>query len=89
MKRRQPGSELGVRALATGGPLLAPESSSLQSREGQNDPAALANCAYKHRQHNSGVTDIVEIPDREHALTIDNGWRAVEDSALALVKRFV
>jgi non-heme chloroperoxidase len=34
------------------------------------------------------VTEIVEIPDRGHALTIDKGWREVAETALAFVKRF-
>ena len=35
------------------------------------------------------MTEIVEIPDRGHALTIDSGWREVADVALNFVKRFV
>ena len=34
-----------------------------------------------------GVTEIVEIKDRGHALTIDSGWREVADTALAFVQR--
>ncbi|MDX6390068.1 MAG: non-heme chloroperoxidase, partial [Streptosporangiaceae bacterium] len=37
---------------------------------------------------NTGVTEIVEIPGRGHALTIDSGWREVADTALAFVQRF-
>ena len=37
---------------------------------------------------NDGVTEIVEIPNRGHALTIDSGWREVADTALGFVKRF-
>jgi hypothetical protein len=29
------------------------------------------------------------MPNRGHALVIDNGWREVADKALAFVKRFV
>jgi len=36
-----------------------------------------------------GVTEIVEIPNRGHALVIDSGWRKVADTALAFVRRFV
>ena len=36
-----------------------------------------------------GVTEIVEIPNRGHALTLDSGWREVADTALAFVRRFV
>ena len=35
------------------------------------------------------MTEIVEIPGRGHALTIDSGWREVADTALSFVKRFV
>ena len=38
---------------------------------------------------NPGVTEIIEIKGRGHALTIDSGWREVADTALAFVKRFV
>ena len=40
------------------------------------------------QQRNAGVTEIVEIPGRGHALTIDSGWREVADTALGFVKRF-
>jgi len=52
-------------------------------------PWAIANASYKKQQRNEGVTEIVEIPNRGHALTIDSGWREVSDTALAFVKRFV
>ncbi len=41
------------------------------------------------QQRNKGVTEIVEIPNRGHALTIDSGWRTVAGKALAFVQRFV
>jgi len=34
------------------------------------------------------VTEIVEVPSRGHALTIDSGWRDVAGIALAFVQRF-
>jgi non-heme chloroperoxidase len=52
-------------------------------------PWAIANASFKQQQHNSGVTEIVEMKNRGHALTIDSGWREVADTALAFVKRFV
>ena len=52
-------------------------------------PWSLANAAYKREQDNDGVTEIVKIPGRGHALTIDSGWRDVADTALGFVKRFV
>jgi non-heme chloroperoxidase len=52
-------------------------------------PWAIANASYKQQQDNEGVTEIVEIKNRGHALTIDSGWREVAETALAFVKRFV
>ncbi len=51
-------------------------------------PWAIANASYKRQKRNEGVTEIVELPGRGHALTIDSGWRAVADTALAFVQRF-
>lgn len=31
--------------------------------------------------------EIVKIPNRGHALTIDNGWREVADTAMAFVRK--
>jgi pimeloyl-ACP methyl ester carboxylesterase len=60
--------------------------------DGEKDhtvPWAIANAAYKKQRRNEGVTEIEQIPDRGHSLTIDHGWRGVADRALAFVKRFV
>ena len=52
-------------------------------------PASSAKAAFKKQQHNEGVTEYLEIAGAGHSLTIDNGWRAVADAALAFVKRYV
>jgi non-heme chloroperoxidase len=52
-------------------------------------PWAIANASYKQQKKNPGVTEIVELPNRGHALVIDSGWREVADTALAFVQRFV
>ena len=52
-------------------------------------PWAIANASYKKQQRNPSVTEIIEMPNRGHALTIDSGWREVADTALNFVKRFV
>jgi pimeloyl-ACP methyl ester carboxylesterase len=60
--------------------------------DGEKDhtvPWAIANGAYKRQRHNEAVTEIVKIPNRGHALTIDSGWREVAQTALDFVKRFV
>jgi non-heme chloroperoxidase len=51
-------------------------------------PWAIANASFKRQKRNeAGVTEIVEMPGRGHALTIDSGWREVADKALAFVKK--
>jgi non-heme chloroperoxidase len=52
-------------------------------------PWAISNAGFKKQRRNEGVSEIVSIPDRGHALTIDSGWREVADKALEFVKRFV
>jgi pimeloyl-ACP methyl ester carboxylesterase len=51
-------------------------------------PHVLSNAAYQHQLKNPGVTEFVEIPNRGHALTIDDGWQEVADTALAFIRRF-
>src|SRR5215203_498001 len=60
--------------------------------EGEKDhtvPWAIANASYKKQKRNPGVTEIKQMPNRGHSLTIDNGWREVAETALEFVKRFV
>jgi non-heme chloroperoxidase len=57
--------------------------------DGEKDhvvPWAIANASYKRQAKNVGVTEIVKMPDRGHALTIDNGWRVVADTSLAFIQ---
>ena len=66
------------------GPLLI-----ISGEKDHTVPWAIANASYERQARNGGVTEITEIPNRGHALTIDHGWREVADKALAFVKRFV
>jgi non-heme chloroperoxidase len=67
------------------GPLLI-----ISGEKDHTVPWSIANASYKKQKRNeAGVTEIVEIPDRGHSLTIDHGWREVADTALAFVRRFV
>ena len=52
-------------------------------------PWAISNASYKREKRNDGVTEIVKMPNRGHALTIGGGWREVADTALRFVQRFV
>ncbi|HTE44434.1 MAG TPA: alpha/beta hydrolase [Gemmatimonadaceae bacterium] len=65
------------------GPLLI-----ISGEKDHTVPWAIANASFKQQQKNNGVTEIVEIKNRGHALTIDSGWREVADTAMAFIKRF-
>ena len=52
-------------------------------------PWSIANASYKQQKKNEGVTEIVEMKNRGHALTIDSGWKEVAETALAFVQRYV
>jgi pimeloyl-ACP methyl ester carboxylesterase len=66
------------------GPLLI-----ISGEKDNTVPWAIANASYKKQKRNQSVTEIVEMPNRGHALVIDSGWRDVADTALAFVKRFL
>jgi non-heme chloroperoxidase len=66
------------------GPLLI-----ISGEKDNTVPWAIANASFKRQQRNPSVTEIVEIPNRGHALVIDSGWREVADTALTFVQRFV
>jgi pimeloyl-ACP methyl ester carboxylesterase len=68
-----------------------PERGPLLLISGEKDhtvPWSITHAAYKQQEHNQAVTEIVEIKDRGHALTIDSGWREVADTALGFIQRF-
>jgi pimeloyl-ACP methyl ester carboxylesterase len=69
-----------------------PERGPLLITSGEKDntaPWAIANASFKRQQLNSSVTEIIEIPNRGHALTVDSGWREVANIAIAFIRRFV
>jgi len=50
------------------GPLLL-----ISGEKDHTVPWAITNASYKQQSHNKGVTEIVSMPNRGHALTIDHG----------------
>ena len=69
-----------------------PERGPLLIVSGEKDhtvPWSIAEASFKQQKKNSGVTEIIEIPNRGHSLTIDSGWREVATTALTFVQRFV
>ena len=80
-----PWTEVKVKTkTADRGPLLI-----ISGEKDHTVPGAVSSASYKKQKRNRGVTEFVEIKNRGHALTIDNGWREVADTALGFVKRFV
>jgi pimeloyl-ACP methyl ester carboxylesterase len=65
------------------GPLLV-----VSGEKDHTVPHAVAHASFALQQHNPGVTEFVEMPNRGHALTIDSGWREVAGTALAFARRF-
>ena len=69
----------------------SPDRGPLLITDGEKDhtvPWGIANAAYKRQKRNPGVTEIVKVPNRGHALTIDHGWQDVAQTSLDFVKRF-
>jgi pimeloyl-ACP methyl ester carboxylesterase len=65
------------------GPLLI-----IDGEKDHTAPWAIANASYKRQRRNPSVTEIAQVPNRGHSLTIDSGWREVADTALQFVQRF-
>ena len=51
-------------------------------------PPAISTATFKKQRKNPGVTEIAEIGNRGHALTIDHGWRKVAMAARDFIDRF-
>jgi pimeloyl-ACP methyl ester carboxylesterase len=50
-------------------------------------PEAITKSTLKQYRHSGAVTDLEEFPDRGHSLTIDAGWPAVAELALAWLSK--
>ena len=66
------------------GPLLI-----LDGEKDHTVPWAIANATYRRQRRNTSVTEIKQMPDRGHSLTIDHGWQEVAETSLEFVQRFV
>jgi pimeloyl-ACP methyl ester carboxylesterase len=65
------------------GPLLI-----ISAEKDHTVPLSIANASYKQQKGNRGLTEIVELPNRGHSLTIDSGWQEVAATALGFTRRF-
>jgi pimeloyl-ACP methyl ester carboxylesterase len=50
-------------------------------------PPAMSRAAYKKQRRNPGLTEHIEMPQRDHALVIDARWREVCDASLEFLGR--
>jgi non-heme chloroperoxidase len=66
------------------GPMLI-----MAGEEDHTVPGPITDASYKHELHNPGVTELVQVAGRGHAITIDSGWREPAGLALAFIRRFV
>ncbi len=60
--------------------------------DGEKDhvvPWATAHATFKQQEGDNLVTEIEKIPDRDHSITIDHGWKKFADKSLAFVQRFL
>jgi non-heme chloroperoxidase len=51
-------------------------------------PPAMSRAAFKKQQRNAGVTEHIELADRDHSLVIDDRWSEVCEKCLAFLRRF-
>ena len=45
-------------------------------------PEAVTKATARQYRHSAAVTDLLELSDRGHSLTVDSGWPAVADACL-------
>lgn len=62
---------------STRGPLLL-----IMGGQDHTVPEAITQATLKQYRHSSAVTELVELADRGHSLTIDAGWHQVADTCL-------
>lgn len=66
------------------GPLLI-----ISGEKDHTVPWSIANASFKQQKGNPCLTEIVELPNRGHSLTIDSGWEEVAETALSFARRFM
>jgi pimeloyl-ACP methyl ester carboxylesterase len=78
-----PWTEVKVDTTAEGrGPLLI-----ISGEKDNTVPWAIAHASYERQQRNPALTEIREVPNRGHSLTIDHGWREVAEIALEFISQ--
>ena len=52
-------------------------------------PVSIAKASFNHEEKNEAPTEMTEMQDRGHALTIDDNWQEVAETTLKFVQRFI
>ena len=52
-------------------------------------PVAVTRASFDLQERNVGVTELLTMMGRGHALVVDHGWRDVAEASLAFIRRFV
>jgi pimeloyl-ACP methyl ester carboxylesterase len=52
-------------------------------------PLTITRAMFALQEKNSGITELTEMPDRGHSLTIDHGWAEVADVSADFLDRFL
>lgn len=63
---------------STRGPLLL-----IMGGQDHTVPEAITQATLKQYRHSTALTELIELADRGHSLTIDAGWRQVADTCLS------
>ena len=51
-------------------------------------PVAISKSSFKHEEDNPGITEMIQLDDRGHAMVIDDNWQEVAETSLKFVGRF-
>lgn len=78
-----PWTEAKIEETENRGPLLI-----IYGGQDNTVPPSIAKDSFKVEDRVGVISDMVEMRDRGHSLTIDHGWRDVADRALAFVRHY-
>jgi non-heme chloroperoxidase len=51
-------------------------------------PVAISKSSFKHEEDNPGITEMITMDDRGHAMVVDDNWQEVAETSLKFVGRF-
>jgi len=66
------------------GPMLI-----IAAEEDHTVPVAVSRASFDLQERNVGVTELLTMTGRGHALVVDHGWQDVAEASLAFIRRFI